>query len=52
VPWKERALLADDATIVPRDVGGTEGRKKIDGNGTTSCPPGPPFFGLADADSM
>jgi hypothetical protein len=49
MPWQERALLPDDAALVPSDGDRTKGGEKINGHGTFSCPPGPPFFGLADA---
>lgn len=48
MPGQKRAFLADDAALVPRHADRTEDGKKIDGHGTTSCPPGPPFFGHAD----
>lgn len=52
MPGQQRAFLADDTALVPGDAGRTESGKKIDGLRTVSCPPFPPFFGLADADSI
>jgi hypothetical protein len=49
MPRKERALLADDAALVPRNSDRTEDGKKFAGHGITSCPPCPPFFGLTDS---
>jgi hypothetical protein len=45
---QQRSFLTDDAALVPGDAVRTEGRKKINGHGSASCPPDPPFFGKAD----
>ena len=52
MPGKQWSLLTDDAALVPGDVVSAEGKKKINGHGSTSCPPGPPFFGLSDASKV
>ena len=52
MPRQQRAFLTDDTALILGDAGRTEGGKKIDRHRTTSCPPGPPFFGLADLNSI
>src|SRR3989338_2345506 len=48
MPRQERALLTNDAALVPGDASRTKGGEKIVGHEYTSSPPGPPFFGHAD----
>jgi hypothetical protein len=52
MPGQQRSLPTDDATLVPGAADRKEGRKKIIGDGSTSCPPGSPFFGHADSNGI
>lgn len=49
---QERALLPDNAALVPGNAGRAKGGEKIDGHENASCPPGPPFFVHADQERI
>jgi hypothetical protein len=49
MPRQEKALLTNAAALDLGDASRTKGGEKIGGHGTTSCPPGTPFFSHADS---